>query len=143
MTYMASCGDTTCDQYNSTNAEWFKIDETGLEPGNVTWYQQDISTSVLENVHITATLTCPRLVNRSPANVTIPSTLKSGQYLIRHEIIALHLATTVGGAEFYPSCTQVTSHVRTAPEQIIQEERPLCRSTSEARKLGWLPRARR
>ncbi|KAI9567884.1 glycoside hydrolase family 61 protein [Boletus coccyginus] len=88
MTYMASCGDTTCDQYNSTDAEWFKIDETGLEPGNVTWYQQNI-------------------MNRGPANVTIPSTLQSGQYLIRHEIIALHLATTVGGAEFYPSCTQV------------------------------------
>ncbi|KAH0826360.1 glycosyl hydrolase family 61-domain-containing protein [Lanmaoa asiatica] len=88
MTYMASCGNTTCDQYDSTNAEWFKIDETGLEPGNVTWYQQNI-------------------MNGSPANVTIPSTLQSGQYLIRHEIIALHLATTVGGAEFYPSCTQV------------------------------------
>lgn len=53
--------------------------------------------------------------------MTIPSTLQSGQYLIRHEIIALHLATTVGGAEFYPSCTQVTSHVPAPPpEQIIQ-----------------------
>ena len=45
MTYMTSCGDTTCDQYNSTNSEWFKIEETGLEPGNTTWYQQNISTS--------------------------------------------------------------------------------------------------
>jgi len=88
MTYMASCVNTTCDQYDPTNAEWFKIEETGLEPGNITWYQQNI-------------------MNGSPANVTIPSTLQSGQYLIRHEIIALHLATTVGGAEFYPSCTQV------------------------------------
>jgi len=88
MTYMASCGDTTCDQYDPTDAEWFKIEETGLEPGNTTWYQQNI-------------------MNGSPANVTIPSTLQSGQYLIRHEIIALHLATTMGGAEFYPSCTQV------------------------------------
>ncbi|KAF8557185.1 glycoside hydrolase family 61 protein [Imleria badia] len=88
MTYMAPCINTTCDQYDPTNAEWFKIEETGLEPGNMTWYQQNI-------------------MNRSPANVTIPSTLKSGQYMIRHEIIALHLATTVGGAEFYPSCTQV------------------------------------
>ena len=46
-------------------------------------------------------------MNGSPANVTIPSTLQSGHYIIRHEIIALHLATTIGGAEFYPSCTQV------------------------------------
>lgn len=37
----------------------------------------------------------------------IPDGLASGQYLIRHEIIALHLAVTQGGAEFYPSCTQV------------------------------------
>jgi len=45
-----------------------------------------------------------------PANVTLPPTLAPGQYLIRHEIIALHLANEMGGAEFYPSCTQV-SHV--------------------------------
>ncbi|KAG6370607.1 glycoside hydrolase family 61 protein [Boletus reticuloceps] len=88
MTYMAPCVNTTCDQYDSTNAEWFKIEETSLEPGNNTWYQQNI-------------------MNGRPANVTLPSTLQSGQYLIRHEIIALHLATTMGGAEFYPSCTQV------------------------------------
>ncbi|KAJ3722055.1 glycosyl hydrolase family 61-domain-containing protein [Lentinula guzmanii] len=30
-----------------------------------------------------------------------------GNYLIRHEIIALHLATELGGAEFYPACSQV------------------------------------
>lgn len=88
MTYMASCVGTTCDKYNSTNAEWFKIEETGLEPGNMTWYQQNI-------------------MDGWPANVTLPSNLEPGQYLIRHEIIALHLATELGGAEFYPSCTQV------------------------------------
>ena len=47
------------------------------------------------------------IVDGGPANVTIPSDLAPGQYLIRHEIIALHLATQLGGAEFYPSCTQV------------------------------------
>jgi len=46
MTYMAQCIDTTCDQYNSTNAEWFKIEETGLQPGNTTWYQENISTFI-------------------------------------------------------------------------------------------------
>jgi hypothetical protein len=39
--------------------------------------------------------------------VNVPSTLMPGNYLIRHEIIALHLATAMGGAEFYPSCTQL------------------------------------
>ncbi|KAH7923365.1 hypothetical protein BV22DRAFT_1036374 [Leucogyrophana mollusca] len=88
MTYMASCTGTTCDQYDSTNAEWFKISEVGLEPGDMVWYQQN-------------------LMNGNVANVTIPSTIAPGQYLIRHEIIALHLANEMGGAEFYPSCTQV------------------------------------
>ena len=39
--------------------------------------------------------------------VTIPSNLAPGNYLIRHEIIALHLATQRRGAEFYPACTQL------------------------------------
>ncbi len=39
--------------------------------------------------------------------MTIPNNLASGNYLIRHEIIALHLATQRGGAEFYPACAQL------------------------------------
>ena len=46
-------------------------------------------------------------VNGKPASVTLPTQVAPGDYLIRHEIIALHLAVTLGGAEFYPSCTQI------------------------------------
>jgi hypothetical protein len=46
-------------------------------------------------------------VNGAPASVTLPTQLAAGDYLIRHEIIALHLAVTRGGCEFYPSCTQL------------------------------------
>jgi hypothetical protein len=46
-------------------------------------------------------------VNGSPVSVTLPTQITPGDYLVRHELIALHLATTVGGAEFYPSCTQI------------------------------------
>jgi hypothetical protein len=45
--------------------------------------------------------------SRAPASVTIPSTLAPGQYLLRSEIIALHLAATEGGAQFYPACIQL------------------------------------
>jgi hypothetical protein len=41
------------------------------------------------------------------ANVTLPNNIAPGAYLIRHEIIALHLADKAGGAEFYPSCSQI------------------------------------
>ncbi len=40
-------------------------------------------------------------------SLKLPEDLAPGDYLIRHEIIALHLAVSKGGAEFYPSCTQV------------------------------------
>ena len=45
--------------------------------------------------------------SRAPVNVTIPSTLAPGQYLLRSEIISLQLAMTEGGAEFYPACIQL------------------------------------
>lgn len=38
---------------------------------------------------------------------TIPKSLPSGQYLIRGEQIALHVAETYGGAQFYIGCAQV------------------------------------
>lgn len=90
MTYMAACEGTTCDKYNSSSAKWFKIDQIGQIPGGdgTTWYQQDI-------------------MQGDSVTVSIPQDISPGDYLIRHEIIALHLATSVGGAEFYPSCTQV------------------------------------
>src|SRR5688572_699550 len=40
-------------------------------------------------------------------NYTIPSCLKPGYYLVRHEIIALHSAWAESGAQFYPSCHQL------------------------------------
>ena len=46
-------------------------------------------------------------VNGKAHSFTLPSTLASGGYLLRHEIIALHLADQPGGAEFYPGCIQI------------------------------------
>jgi len=38
--------------------------------------------------------------------VTIPA-LKPGEYILRHEILGLHVAGTRMGAQFYPSCVQI------------------------------------
>ena len=46
-------------------------------------------------------------VDGNPHHFTLPSTLAPGGYLLRHEIIALHLADQPGGAEFYPACIQI------------------------------------
>ncbi|KZV64996.1 lytic polysaccharide monooxygenase [Peniophora sp. CONT] len=45
--------------------------------------------------------------NVPSVNFTIPAALPSGQYLVRMEAIALHVASTFGGAQFYISCGQI------------------------------------
>lgn len=40
--------------------------------------------------------------------MTIPSCIPAGDYLIRNEQIALHVAQSEGGAQFYLSCGQLT-----------------------------------
>ncbi|KAJ7038370.1 glycoside hydrolase family 61 protein [Mycena alexandri] len=91
LTYMTSCGATDCSTFNSSNAQWFKIAQVGRIPGDSqgTWFQARL------------------LDDGAVANVTLPSNIAPGAYLIRHEIIALHLADQKGGAEFYPSCSQI------------------------------------
>ncbi|KAG6829737.1 hypothetical protein H0H87_010369 [Tephrocybe sp. NHM501043] len=40
--------------------------------------------------------------------VKIPSKIAAGSYLLRHENLALHAASSQGGAQFYPVCVQLT-----------------------------------
>ncbi|THU79391.1 hypothetical protein K435DRAFT_785850 [Dendrothele bispora CBS 962.96] len=92
LTYLASCGSTPCTQLNpnTDTTKWFKIQqESRTSPGGP-WTQaalMDASTNVVY--------------------VKLPSNLAPGSYLLRHEIIALHLAVDKGGAEFYPACAQI------------------------------------
>ena len=37
-------------------------------------------------------------------DVKIPSDIPAGDYLLRAEVIALHVASSQGGAQFYASC---------------------------------------
>ncbi|KIP10876.1 glycoside hydrolase family 61 protein, partial [Phlebiopsis gigantea 11061_1 CR5-6] len=81
--YMASCnGD--CTSFDATKAKWFKVDQDGYDSG--VWATTKLISNNLE------------------VTMTIPAQLKAGQYLIRHELVALHDA---GQPQFYPSCAQV------------------------------------
>ncbi|EPT02242.1 hypothetical protein FOMPIDRAFT_50104 [Fomitopsis schrenkii] len=89
LTYMASCGNaTTCVGFNASGAEWFKIAEDARQSGNAFWVQQLI-------------------MEGDNYNVTIPAGLAPGAYLLRNELIGLQNAMAPGGAEFFPSCTQL------------------------------------
>jgi len=87
LTYMAQCTGTTCDKFDPKNAKWFKINEMGQKPDG-TWYQADLKQG-------------------KSLTITLPSDLVAGEYLLRPELIALHNALSVGGAEMYPSCIQL------------------------------------
>jgi hypothetical protein len=84
--YLASCGSTSCDKFDASNAQWFKINEVGKRNGQ--WVQKD-------------------QFNGKAHSFKLPSNLARGGYLLRHEIVALHLADQPGGAEFYPACIQI------------------------------------
>ncbi|KLO06991.1 hypothetical protein SCHPADRAFT_837272 [Schizopora paradoxa] len=85
--YMAKVDDATTAVGSS--AGWFKIDEMGLPSNNPEYW----ATEVLND-------------NCGHFTFTIPS-IAPGQYLLRAEVIALHVASSVGGAQFYMSCFQV------------------------------------
>ncbi|KAL5316610.1 hypothetical protein ACEPPN_015659 [Leptodophora sp. 'Broadleaf-Isolate-01'] len=86
--YLADCGGD-CKTVDKTKLEFFKIDGVGLNddttlPGN--WASDTL------------------IANNNSWTVTIPSTIAPGNYVLRHEIIALHSAGQANGAQNYPQC---------------------------------------
>ncbi|KDQ08631.1 glycoside hydrolase family 61 protein [Botryobasidium botryosum FD-172 SS1] len=74
------------------SAGWFKIYQDGLRDNGAIWGVDDL----------TATGDC---IGRF--NATIPKAIANGDYLVRAEIIALHSASSTGGAQLYMGCAQV------------------------------------
>ncbi|KAI0346656.1 hypothetical protein BDW22DRAFT_790232 [Trametopsis cervina] len=70
---------------------WFKINEMGLPSSNPDYW----ATEVLND-------------NCGHYTFTIPSGIAPGNYLLRAEVIALHVASSPGGAQFYMSCFQLS-----------------------------------
>ncbi|KKY35839.1 putative glycoside hydrolase family 61 protein [Diaporthe ampelina] len=97
-------GPVTDVTYADLHAVWFKIAEGGRSGTSNTW--ADSSLMVAGNAGV---------------KYTIPSCLKAGYYLVRHEIIALHSAYAYPGAQFYPGChqLQVTGGGSTTPSNLV------------------------
>lgn len=86
--YLASCnGD--CTTVDKTALEFFKIDGVGL-----------LDDTTIPGNWATDTL----IANNNSWTVTIPTDIAPGNYVLRHEIIALHSAGTTDGAQNYPQC---------------------------------------
>ncbi|AEO71030.1 bd4747a7-1240-49b0-bde6-b62f5255f82d [Thermothielavioides terrestris] len=86
--YMARVPDgEDINSWNGDGAVWFKVYEDHPTFG--------------------AQLTWPS-TGKSSFAVPIPPCIKSGYYLLRAEQIGLHVAQSVGGAQFYISCAQLS-----------------------------------
>ena len=89
--YLANCGGN-CKTVDKTTLEFFKIDGVGL----------------IDDATVPGTWASDQLIaNNNSWTVTIPSDIAPGNYVLRHEIIALHSAGTVDGAQNYPQCLNI------------------------------------
>lgn len=94
MTYLAAC-NASCANADKTALQWVKIDQqgwlnsSGWEQLGGTW-----ASDVL-------------IANGASWTVKIPQVLAPGYYVLRHEIIALHVANETNGAQAYPQCVNI------------------------------------
>lgn len=91
VTYLANCNGP-CGEADKTQLKFNLIDAVGLYEKSTTPYTPGrYATDQL-------------IQNGNKWTVTIPSTVAKGNYVIRHEIIALHSAYAPNGAQNYPQC---------------------------------------
>ncbi|KAF7550845.1 hypothetical protein G7Z17_g5445 [Cylindrodendrum hubeiense] len=105
--YLANCHGP-CEDVDKTTLEFFKIDGLGVvDRGNPGRYADDV---LLENGY--------------SWNVRIPENIASGNYVLRHEIIALHNAIEKYGAQNYPQCfnLKITGGGSDEPEGVLGTE---------------------
>lgn len=88
ITYLANCNGS-CSDVDKTALQFFKIDAGGL----------------IDDSEIPGTWATDKLIdNNYSRSITIPSDIEAGNYVLRHEIIALHGAEDLDGAQNYPQC---------------------------------------
>ena len=88
ITYMANCnGD--CAKVEKSTLKFFKIEESGLIDGSSIpgqWASDKL------------------IADGNTWEVAVPSSIAAGNYVMRHEIIALHSAGNENGAQNYAQC---------------------------------------
>jgi cellulase len=96
LTYLAACNES-CATTKAESLKWVKIDELGWL-NSTGWKSLNLGGTWATNVLI---------ANKFQWTVRIPQGLEQGHYVLRHEIIALHVAERLNGAQSYPQCVNV------------------------------------
>ncbi|KAK3984588.1 glycosyl hydrolase family 61-domain-containing protein [Cladorrhinum sp. PSN332] len=90
--YLARCESGSCETVDKTSLEFFKIAEAGLIDGSQApgkWASDQL------------------IDNNNSWMIQIPSNIAPGNYVLRHEIIALHSGGDLNGAQNYPQCFNI------------------------------------
>ncbi|KAI2602144.1 lytic polysaccharide monooxygenase [Hypoxylon sp. NC1633] len=122
MHYLAPCGDVSCGDVDKNDLRFFKIFERGLVQGGMAdspdWNTQRWATT---EVHKNVQAEGEGFVDTF--TVHIPANIKTGNYVLRHEILGLHMAQD-GSPEFYPQCInlQVSGSGDQQPEGVPATE---------------------
>ncbi|KEY68162.1 hypothetical protein S7711_07253 [Stachybotrys chartarum IBT 7711] len=105
LTYVAKC-DGDCAEADKATLKWVKIDEAGIDLATQKW----AATQLIEDGNVWTT--------------TVPATLAPGNYVFRHEIIAMHGAGSADGAQNYPQCfnIEITGSGTENPEGVVASE---------------------
>ncbi|RAQ43071.1 endoglucanase-4 precursor [Aspergillus flavus] len=101
ITYLAKCSGS-CSDVDKISLEFSKIDAGGL----------------IDDTDVPGTWATDQLIDDSfSRSITIPTDIEAGYYVLRHEIIALHDAEDLDGAQNYPQCInlQVTGSGTATP----------------------------
>jgi hypothetical protein len=108
--YLARCSNDDCTSVDKTSLEFFKISEAGLVDGS-TGTPGTFADDLI-------------LGNNLGWMVQIPSGIAPGQYVLRHEIIALHSAGEENGAQAYPQCfnLEITGSGSETPAGVLGTE---------------------
>ncbi|KAJ5537834.1 endoglucanase-4 precursor [Penicillium frequentans] len=108
ITYLANCNGS-CTDVDKVDLAFFKIDAGGL-----------INDTVIPGTWATDEL----IADSYSRTLTIPTDIAAGEYVLRHEIIALHGAEDLDGAQNYPQCINlnVTGSGTATPSGTLGED---------------------
>jgi hypothetical protein len=108
ITYLANCNGA-CSDVDKTALEFFKINAGGL----------------IDDDTVPGTWATDQLIEADYSRtITIPDDIEAGYYVLRHEIIALHGAEDLDGAQNYPQCInlEVTGSGTASPSGTLGED---------------------
>jgi cellulase len=96
LAYLAAC-EGSCADADKNTLKWVKIGESGWLNGTNTGVEGLAGTWASDVL----------IAGNAAWMVKVPSSLAGGNYVLRHEIIALHVADQVNGAQAYPQCVNL------------------------------------